>query len=74
MIFNFVGEKGRRWARLAPLLREKRTEHMIKNRYHSMITLAKKILRSQNKEAKNEAELRIFFHKLLENKYEAAQT
>ena len=73
MIINFVGEKGRRWARLAPLLREKRTEHMIKNRYHSMITLAKKILRSQNKEVKNEAELRTFFHKLLENKYEATQ-
>lgn len=31
-------EIGKKWARMKVLLKERRTEHMIKNRYHSLIT------------------------------------
>ena len=38
---NQVVEKGKKWAELAQLLR--RTEHMTKNRYYSLITKQKRV-------------------------------
>lgn len=38
-IFEFVVEReGKRWSKLVSLLNDKRTEHMIKNRYNSLIS------------------------------------
>ena len=65
LILDFVADKGRKWAKLAPLLEGKRTEHMIKNRYHSMMTCANKILKCQQQEPRSESELRKFFKKML---------
>ena len=38
LIFNFVIENGKKWSKLVPVLEGTRTEHMIKNRYNSLIT------------------------------------
>ena len=38
LIFNFVTEIGKKWSKLVPVLNQTRTEHMIKNRYNSLIT------------------------------------
>lgn len=39
LIFEFVVEReGKRWSRMVSVLNFKRTEHMIKNRYNSLIT------------------------------------
>ena len=36
-IFKFVIENGKRWCKMVSILDDKRTEHMIKNRYNSLI-------------------------------------
>lgn len=41
-IFRFVLEYGKRWCKLVPVLKETRTEHMIKNRYNSLINKQRK--------------------------------
>ena len=38
VIFNFVTEVGKKWSKLVPILNETRTEHMIKNRFNSLMT------------------------------------
>lgn len=40
-IFKFVAEFGKRWCKLVPILNEVRTEHMIKNRFNSLISKIK---------------------------------
>jgi acetolactate synthase small subunit len=37
-IIEYVAEKGKKWSKMKAVLENKRTEHMIKNRYHSLIT------------------------------------
>lgn len=36
-IFNYVFEHGKRWCKLVGILNDSRTEHMIKNRYNSLL-------------------------------------
>ena len=50
IIFNFVIEVGKKWSKLVPVLNNTRTEHMVKNRYNSLITK----LRGNNKKEKEE--------------------
>lgn len=38
MIFEYALSKGKRWSRIVELLDGTRTEHMIKNRYNSLIS------------------------------------
>lgn len=38
MIFKFVAEYGKRWCKMVPVLNDTRTEHMIKNRFNSLIS------------------------------------
>lgn len=40
-IFKFVAEYGKRWSKLVPVLQQTRTEHMIKNRYNSLVNKQK---------------------------------
>jgi hypothetical protein len=41
-IFKFVMEYGKHWCKIVPILRDTRTEHMIKNRYNSLINKQRK--------------------------------
>lgn len=41
-IFKFVMEYGKRWCKLVPVLKDTRTEHMIKNRYNSLLNKQRK--------------------------------
>ena len=41
-IFKFVLENGKRWCKIVPILNEARTEHMIKNRFNSLINKQRK--------------------------------
>lgn len=68
-IFKFVAEQGKRWCKIVPVLRDTRTEHMIKNRYNSLLSkqrrskkereehLIQKIIKQLKKQINN-AELR----------------
>lgn len=40
-IFKYVAENGKRWCKLVSILKETRTEHMIKNRFNSLMTKMK---------------------------------
>jgi hypothetical protein len=40
-IFKYVAENGKRWCKLVPILNDTRTEHMIKNRFNSLISKLK---------------------------------
>lgn len=37
-IFRYVRESGKKWSKIVPLLNSARTEHMIKNRYNSLVS------------------------------------
>lgn len=37
-IVLYVFQNGKKWSKIRDLLQNKRTEHMIKNRYHSLLT------------------------------------
>lgn len=41
-IFKFVMDFGKRWCKLVSVLKDTRTEHMIKNRYNSLINKQRK--------------------------------
>ena len=41
VIFRFVAENGKRWCKLVPVLEGTRTEHMIKNRFNSLLNRQK---------------------------------
>lgn len=47
---------GHKWARLVDLLDGRRTEHMIKNRFHSLLACSRKLVKNK-KECKYEAKL-----------------
>ena len=38
LIFEYALSKGKKWSRMVDMLRGSRTEHMIKNRYNSLIS------------------------------------
>jgi hypothetical protein len=50
IIFCFVSENGKRWSRIVPLLNDTRTEHMIKNRYNSLISKARSSKKQKEEE------------------------
>jgi len=66
LIFQHVIESDKRWSKMVPLLQNTRTEHMIKNRYNSIINknrinknqkeeqIAEIVLKNLNKELENE--------------------
>lgn len=70
MILEFVREEGRKWAKLGQLLEGTRTQHMIKNRFHSMMTCAKKILKGRQESSKKEQQIINSFIKILQTKKE----
>lgn len=37
-IFRYVSEYGKRWCKLVSILNDSRTEHMIKNRFNSLMS------------------------------------
>lgn len=41
-IFKYVMEYGKHWCKIVPILKDSRTEHMIKNRYNSLINKQRK--------------------------------
>ncbi len=43
IILESVLDYGHKWARVSDILQGHRTEHMIKNRFHSLLTCASKI-------------------------------
>jgi Myb-like DNA-binding protein FlbD len=38
VIFKYIRENGKHWSKIIPLLNHTRTEHMIKNRYNSVVS------------------------------------
>lgn len=44
IILESALDYGHKWARVVDLLDGKRTEHMIKNRFHSLLTFSTKII------------------------------
>lgn len=53
IIFRYVCENGKRWSKVVPLLNETRTEHMIKNRYNSLISKNKVNKKQKEEEVAN---------------------
>jgi len=48
LILNFVSREGHHWSRAVTLLNHKRTEHMTKNRFSSLIVCARKLSPLEN--------------------------
>lgn len=65
IIFNFVSEHGKRWCKLVPLLNDCRTEHMIKNRFNSLINKQKGS--KKEREEISVAKIRKLLKKQIEN-------
>ena len=42
ILLNFVMGNGSKWSQIVPLLHHRRTEHQIKNRFHSLVRRYKK--------------------------------
>lgn len=53
VIFKYVCENGKRWSKIVPLLHETRTEHMIKNRYNSLVSKNKSNKKQKEEEIAN---------------------
>lgn len=67
-ILDLVQEEGRKWARIALRLDSRRTEHMIKNRYHSLMTCSRNLVRPKDKHKLSENELILNMKGVLEKK------
>lgn len=55
ILINCVRREGKKWAFIAKNLQDRRTEHMVKNRYKSLVTRFKKELK--NKRFRSEKDL-----------------
>ena len=47
IILTFVQKEGHHWSRVVEKLSRRRTEHMIKNRFTSLVNCAKKMLKKK---------------------------
>ena len=61
LIFQYVLERGKKWSKIVPLLNGTRTEHMIKNRYNSLLAKA----RQKRKQTEREIVEKIALKKLI---------
>lgn len=51
LIFTFIQQQGKHWSRIVPLLNHTRTQHMIKNRYNSILSKISKDQKTNQNEA-----------------------
>lgn len=67
-ILKYVIEEGRKWSRIAPLLPKKKTEHMIKNRFNTLMVILKKYAKNNKLIFNTEEERVSFLLKILQKK------
>lgn len=49
---NGIQEVGKKWAKLIPILKNSKSEHMVKNRYHSLLKKKENEVKKLTKEEK----------------------